>query len=79
MAPVAPPVAPVAPAAKPAAPPANGNYIGKSLGFQPIEAPPAPVSAQKQAALQSLLSRYMANQISPEEYQKERAAILAGP
>lgn len=70
------------PAAKPAPPdrsPASANYIGKSLGFQPIQAPPPPVSEQKQAALQSLLARYMANQISPEEYQKERAAILAEP
>lgn len=73
------PAAPaVAPAVKPP-PPANANYAGKTLGFKPIEAPPPPVSAQKQAELQALLARYMANQVSPEEYQKERAAILAGP
>ena len=78
----APPKAPAVPAVTPAAkqqPPANASYAGKALGFQPIEAPLPPVSAQKQAALQALLARYMANQISPDEYQKERAAILAGP
>ncbi len=67
----------VAPVVKP--PPANANYPGKSLGFAPIVAPPPPVSAQQQTELQALLMRYEANQISPEEYQKERAAILAGP
>jgi hypothetical protein len=78
-----------APPAKPAAPgvtptvkppsPANASYAGKTLGFKPIEAPPPPVSAQKEAELQALLARYMANQVSPEEYQKERTAILAEP
>jgi len=72
------PAAPaVAPAVKPA--PANVSYAGKTLGFKPVEAPPPPVSAQKEAELQALLARYMANQVSPDEYQKERAAILAEP
>lgn len=86
-----PSVSGTAPAAKPAVPVAvpvatpssqassKENFAGKSLGFKPIEPPPPPVSAQKQAELQALLSRYMANQISPDEYQKERAAILAAP
>ena len=75
------PAKPAAPAAAPAVKPlpANASYAGKSLGFKPVEAPLPPVSTQKQAALQALLARYMANQISPDEYQKERAAILAGP
>jgi len=72
-----PPAKPAAPAVKPA--PANVSYAGKSLGFKPVEAPPPPVSAQKEAELQALLARYMANQVSPDEYQKERAAILAEP
>jgi hypothetical protein len=59
-------------------PPANANYAGKSLGLKPIVAPTPPVSAQRGAELQALLAKYMANQISPDEYQKERAAILAG-
>jgi hypothetical protein len=73
------PAAPgVAPAVKPPSP-ANASYAGKTLGFKPIEAPPPPVSAQKEAELQALLARYLANQVSPEEYQKERTAILAEP
>ena len=89
-APTPPPKATAAPPAKPAAPavapavkspplPANASYPGKTLGFPAIGAPPPPVSAQQQADLQALLGKYMANQISPEEYQKERAAILAKP
>ena len=35
--------------------------------------------AQKVAELQALLAKYMANQVTPEEYQKARAAILAEP
>jgi hypothetical protein len=73
------PAAPVvAPVVKPP-PQADLNYAGKSLGFKPVEAPPPPVSAQKVAELQTLLAKYMANQISPDEYQKVRAAILAEP
>jgi hypothetical protein len=72
------PAAPVAaPAVKP--PPADTGYAGKSLGFKPVEAPPPPVSAQKVAELQALLAKYMANHVSPDEYQKQRAAILAEP
>ncbi len=62
-----------------ATPPANANYPGKELGLPPITAPPLPISAQQETDLQGLLMRYEANQISPEEYQKQRAAILAGP
>jgi hypothetical protein len=76
-----PPAKPAVPEAAPAVkpPPANASYAGKTLGFKPIEAPVPPVSAQKVAELQALLARYMANQISPDEYQKARAAILAEP
>jgi hypothetical protein len=73
------PAAPaVAPVVKPVPQP-DLNYAGKSLGFKPVEAPPPPVSEQKVAKLQALLAKYMANQIAPDEYQKERAAILAEP
>ncbi len=71
--------APVAATAVKTPPPANGNYPGKSLGLPPFVAPPPPVSAQQDAELQALLAKYMANQVSPDEYQKERAAILAKP
>ena len=76
------PAKPAAPAAAPVVKPlpqADLNYAGKSLGFKPVEAPPPPISEQKVAKLQALLARYMANQISPDEYQKERATILAEP
>jgi hypothetical protein len=58
-------------------PPASANYPGKELGLPPITAPPLPISTQQETELQGLLMRYEANQISPEEYQKERANILA--
>lgn len=60
-------------------PPANVNYPGKALGLKPIEAPAPPVSADKEAQLQALLAKYMADQVTPEEYQQQRAAILAEP
>lgn len=76
-----PPAKPAAPGVAPAvkSSPANAGYAGKTLGFKPIEAPSPPVSAQKVAELQALLAKYMANQVSPEEYHKQRAAILAEP
>jgi hypothetical protein len=46
------------------------------LGLKPIQAPPPPVTPQQDAALQALLKRYIADQISPDEYQVERAKIL---
>jgi len=72
-----PPAKPAAPVASPI--PANAGNTGAALGFKPIEAPPLPVSAQKEAELQALLAKYMADQVSPDEYQKERAAILTEP
>jgi hypothetical protein len=72
-----PPAKPVAPVASPI--PANAGNTGVAMGFKPIEAPPLPISAQKEAELQALLAKYMADQVSPDEYQKERAAILAEP
>jgi hypothetical protein len=47
--------------------------------FQPIQAPPAKLSADKQQKLAELLHRYEADEITPEEYQTERAKILAQP
>jgi len=49
------------------------------LGLPPIPAPALPISAAKQEQLQALLARYKADQITPEEYQTQRAAILAQP
>ena len=41
-----------------------------------IQAPPPPVSMSKVEQLQGLLNLYMANQITPEQYQQKRAAIM---
>jgi hypothetical protein len=60
-------------------PQVTANYPGKELGLKPIDVPPPPVSAEKEAQLQALLAKYMADQVSPEEYQQQRAAILAAP
>ncbi len=77
------PAAPATPVAKPvAASPAsagNTNYPGMEPGFTPIVAPPLPISAAKEQQLDALLVQYKADQITPEEYHKQRAAILAGP
>jgi hypothetical protein len=46
--------------------------------FSPITAPPLPISQEQQSELQNLLSQYMANQITPTQYQEQRAKIMAG-
>src|SRR5450759_1963097 len=46
---------------------------------KPIVAPASPIPASKEQRLQALLVKYKADQVSPEEYQRERAAILAEP
>jgi len=63
--PVAPPIGtPVAPAVP-------------TVAFKPIEPPPAAISGTKSGKLAELLRQYRADQITPEEYHKQRAAILA--
>ena len=44
-----------------------------------MDAPPAAVSATKQQRLNDLLVSYKANKITPEEYHRQRAKILAEP
>jgi hypothetical protein len=79
------PTQPTMPAMKPmtvvANPPGTtqATFAGNEPGFTPIVAPPLPISAAKQQQLAALLAQYEADQISPEEYHKQRAAILAGP
>jgi hypothetical protein len=68
-----------APVTVPPPTPADVDYPGKELGFKPIVAPPLPISADKEARLQALNAQYMANQISPEEYFKQREEIISGP
>ena len=57
----------------------EANFAGKDLGLMPVPPPPPPISAGKQAQLDQLLTKYKADQVSPDEYQKQRAAILAQP
>jgi colicin import membrane protein len=58
---------------------ASANNTGKELGLKPIAAPALPISAAKQEQLQALLAKYRADQITPAEYQAQRAEILAQP
>jgi hypothetical protein len=56
---------------------AQAPYAGRDLGLQPIVAPPLPISPTQQAQLQALLEKYSASVITPQQYQTERAKILA--
>ena len=51
----------------------------KNPVLKPITGPPLPISAAKQSQLDILLDLYKADRITPAEYQKQRAAILAAP
>ena len=50
-----------------------------TTAFEPLQAPALPISATKQQRLDALLSQYKADQITPEQYHTQRAAILAEP
>jgi hypothetical protein len=65
----------------PAAPPESSvpTYSGKASEYEPMVAPPLPISPDKQAQLQALNAKYMANEISPEDYFKQREEILSKP
>jgi len=47
--------------------------------FAPILAPPSNLPAAKEARLAELLKKYKADEVTPQEYQTERAKILAEP
>ncbi|MBE0542215.1 MAG: hypothetical protein IH623_12580, partial [Verrucomicrobia bacterium] len=47
--------------------------------FRSPEAPPSPIPAAKELELVELLRKYRADEISPEEYHRQRAAVLARP
>jgi hypothetical protein len=63
------------------APPAvrRATKVATAMGFAPIVAPPLPISAAQQAALDALDAKYKADQISPVDYFKQREAILNNP
>jgi hypothetical protein len=86
-APVAQPQTPpiVAPAPAPVyAPPApaggskRGGF-GPRPEFHPIPAPASPISGSKESRLADLLRQYKADEITPEQYHKQRVKILAEP
>ena len=92
-APERPPAAPAVPATKPAAPaapapaaapvviitnPARPAAVTPS-GPVPIVTPALPISMTKEQRLQALLGQYKSDQITPEQYHTQRAAILAEP
>lgn len=72
--------APAQPAAVPQPAPATGKAAtGEDLGLKQMPAPALPISASKESRLQALLQKYMTDQLTPEEYHQQRAAILAEP
>jgi hypothetical protein len=58
---------------------AERQALKTSDAFRPLEAPPSSLSASKETRLAELLQRYKADQITPQEYHTQRAAILAEP
>ena len=64
-------VATATPAPKPASAP-KGMPV-----FEPLQGPPSSVPAEKQVLLAALLQKYLADQITPDQYHAERAKILA--
>ena len=57
----------------------NAPVAKKGSMVKPMETPPLPISTDKDQRLQELLKQYRAEQLTPEQYQKERAKILAEP
>jgi trimeric autotransporter adhesin len=65
-------------ATKPTTPSAPAPKAGMTAPVVGV-APPLPINASKQQQLSTLLAKYKADQITPEEYQRQRATILAQP
>jgi len=51
----------------------------KPAAFKPIERPSPPMAEDKAQRLTALLLKYRADEITPDQYQAERARILAEP
>lgn len=58
--------------------PTSNAGNSRPTNFLPLEGPPLPISSDQQQRLSELLQRYKADQVTPEQYQTERAKILAG-
>jgi hypothetical protein len=61
------------------APVVGTNSVAPGSGEVHLVLPASPVSASKAGQLKALLEKYKADQITPEEYHQQRAAILAQP
>ena len=49
----------------------------QASNYAPLTPPASPLTATKEQRLQALLDQYKADQITPEEYHKQRAKIIA--
>ncbi len=60
-------------------PPGSDTAVipSKELGLNSMEAPDVPITQAQEAQLQDLLVKYKVNEVTPEEYHKRRAEILA--
>jgi hypothetical protein len=63
----------------PVAPAATSVPVATAAGLKPITAPALPINMTKAGKLDWLLSLYKSDQITPEQYHAQRAAILAAP
>jgi hypothetical protein len=52
-------------------------YPGKDTGLPPLAAPASPLTPAQESKLKALLENYQADQLTSEQYQQQRAAILA--
>lgn len=64
---------------KSAKPKAKVETKSPASALKPLEGPASPLPPAKQAALAELLERYMADKITPRDYQTERVKILSEP
>lgn len=62
----------------PATPAAAAGQVTTSRIGPSLSGPDLPLSAEQQSQLAELLKRYRADEITPEEYHRERARILQG-
>ncbi len=57
----------------------GGSPSFSTVTFKPIDPPPTAFSGPKSEKLAELLRKYRADQITPEEYHKQRAVVVAEP
>jgi hypothetical protein len=55
------------------------EQAGAAAGFPALQAPPLPISADKQQKLNDLLEKYRNDELTPEQYHQARKKILEQP